>query len=418
MLPVLLWACSGPTSPDRPASAPAAIVSIDTIPALGGHEVKVPIRLSYDAASPVTIDDLGVIDLLLTYDDSLLFFIQAERGDAIEEWEYFTYRGYHFGQPESERKNVQVILRRDLADGKSPDPPQLRPNGVVVWLTFFVSNDYYPEGTSAGIDFWLRECGNNILQSDDDTSCVYLPDLAAGNPIVESGYDDEDCSDWGAIRAGVVERTLKLQGGVVKLVESLPPVYGDLDLDGAGFEESDLALYRAYFLHGFVVWNPTTITRQIAQSDMNRDGEPLTLADYEYLRTRMAEGEDLDTVQIHPYSSAATLFPDSSTAGVLVLPGFWPEPLTALWLQLEGLGDGAPAPTWDGPQEPEIEYVQRDDVMRILIIFPHAVGSGFPLSRLRVYSGNQTIPRLVTFQASKYPGEPMTAQTGRWIGPG
>ncbi|MEW5875766.1 MAG: hypothetical protein AB1752_11385 [Candidatus Zixiibacteriota bacterium] len=396
---------------------PSAIVSIDTIPAIAGRNVKVPVRLSYDSASPVSINDLGVIDLLLTYDDSLLFFIKAERGDAIDEWEYFTYRTSLFGQQESDREHVQVVIRRNMANGIDPDPPQLKPAGVLVWLTFFVSADWYETGTSAGVDFLLRDCESNVLQSDDLESYLYLPDLAHGSAVVEDGYRSDNCESWAAGQADDVVRGVTLQSGAITLVEELPLVRGDLDLDGVGFGASDLALYRSYFLHGFDVWNPAALTRQIAQSDVNRDGEPLTLADYEFMRNWMNDGEEIDSIPIHPYSTKMTLGADSSTAGELRLTPVFTAPVSVIWLLLEGMQPGAPSPVWHGPGTVEIEHAQAGSEMRVLVRFIDHGEQQIPFPQIRAHSGGASSPRLIAYQASRYPGEPVTPQVSAIYGP-
>ncbi len=75
---------------------------------------------------------------------------------------------------------------------------------------------------------------------------------------------------------------------------------GDLNGNGVGYEVADAELFGRYFLEGKGVFED--IQNATVASDINRDGKPLTLADYGYL-LRVVDGTAAPYPVIYPRES-------------------------------------------------------------------------------------------------------------------
>jgi hypothetical protein len=168
---------------------------------------------------------------------------------------------------------VLVVAVRDLNNGTKPVGSQGLTSGILATLTFFVSGDLQYRGTTQRIGFSLQGCKDNTLTSAGEAQTLYAPDTALGEILFESGFDTITCHQVN--RSAVLE----LWGGSVMIRDIAHPLRGDVDLNGIAFEVRDAVIFANYFYMGYAAFDPDSASRQIAATDCDGDGEPLTRAD-------------------------------------------------------------------------------------------------------------------------------------------
>jgi hypothetical protein len=99
---------------------------------------------------------------------------------------------------------------------------------------------------------------------------------------------------------------LFVDGGVDIVCKDSIDARGDLNLNGLKNEIADAVLYTNYFLYGSSALdtNPTYRAAQIAASDVNNDGNTLTVGDLVYL-LRVIVGDALPYPKLAPFASTA-----------------------------------------------------------------------------------------------------------------
>ncbi len=281
---VLAIGCSGSTGPKQVAT-PAAIISIDTGTALPGGIVPISLRLTRPEGDGPKLDSLAVFEFMICYDADAFRFISADRGPGISNWEYFTYRT-RTAEPLTSAglANVQVVAVRDLNNGRPPDASQCFPSGILATLRFFASGEMEYRGTTARIGFSIQGCKDNTLTAVGYGK-LYVPDTSLGQILYRDGYDTIPCSNL--TRSAVLE----LRGGSILIDNPTRPLRGDVDLNGIAFQIHDAVLFSNYFKAGYAVFDPERASEQIAATDCDGDGEPLTRADLGVM-IRDVTGED------------------------------------------------------------------------------------------------------------------------------
>jgi len=301
----LILGCSGSTGPVKPPT-PAAILSIDTTAALPGNSVWVPLRLTRLDGDGPRLDSLGGFELLVCYDKSVLAFNgPVARGPAISSWEYFTYRtDGKVPCMSCDLGVLRLVAQRDLDNAVAPDPPQYFPEGILATLRFVVSSDRSHIGTVAEVGFCLLECRDNTIYLEGNRNSLYMPDARTGRIAFMTGYDTMACP-----RAYTLHPALELRGGWVRIEPPTEGLKGDIDLDGIAFEVHDAVLFSNYFHIGYAAFDPERASEQIAATDCDGDGEPLTRADLEgMIRSITAEVPIGDTLAV-PYQDTLLIRP-------------------------------------------------------------------------------------------------------------
>ena len=96
-----------------------------------------------------------------------------------------------------------------------------------------------------------------------------------------------------------------------------PPVRGDVNANGIGFEIADAVLFENYFWYGLWVLN-VNLEDQITASEVNGDGVPLTLQDLVYMYYYIWGGPDVP----HHRPASTMHTPPQGGSGVLRIR--WP----------------------------------------------------------------------------------------------
>ncbi len=244
-------------------------------------------------------NDIAAYDMLIAYDASALSFLRAGLGDGIAGWEYFTYRLGDVGNCESPCPSglLRLVAIADINNGAAHPPvDQLHPDGNIASFSFRVSSDLNLGGQSIPIEFFWMDCGDNGF-SDPSGQYLYLDNIIyshEGNIVWDEVNDAVYPESNRPPHVGAPDecligdkeepvRCVSLHNG--KLCITHPDsvdARGDLNLNGIPYEIADAVVYTNYFISGLSAFN-ISIAGQIAASDVNADGQTLSIADLVYL---------------------------------------------------------------------------------------------------------------------------------------
>jgi hypothetical protein len=270
--------------------------SIDTISTLSNADVTVCVQLEKLAGLQLA----GGFDLLICFDCSILTFKGATVGQALidHEWEFFTYR-----LESTNPCKVRLVAIADM-NNSNVHPDSLNPTGEVACLHFRTSNDRTVACQKAAIRFCWEDCGDNTISSRDGYT-LWVVSLPDGGIIDINGQQiygvEPDPFGYNAtvVEAGCpsdkyeIEPFICFENGWIRIVcPGEIDDRGDINLNGLAYEIADAVLYSNYFIQGSGVLDPNFFEAQIAASDVNADGSPLTVADLVYL-IRVITGDAL-----------------------------------------------------------------------------------------------------------------------------
>ncbi|HEX9749846.1 MAG TPA: dockerin type I repeat-containing protein, partial [candidate division Zixibacteria bacterium] len=262
--------------PDCPFFVAAGDVSSPVDVAVGGRST-IPIRL--DSAQ----SDVGSFELAFAYDDNVFSIAQVERGSALADWEYFTYR--------LETGVIRLIAMADLANGAMHPPSSAyRPVGVLANVTVNVTPNRQLAGQSVYWQACLDGCTDNTISSrSGDMTFV----------MAESDYENCEASLSGSVLPGV-----RLASAQMRIVEPAGS-RGDINQNGLSYEVGDAILLVNYLINGVEVFSEDAALRalQVQAGDVNGDGVSLTVADLTYL-IRVISGAVSPTIEakLSPYA--------------------------------------------------------------------------------------------------------------------
>jgi hypothetical protein len=275
---------------------------------LQGHFEYVTISLKH------WTEGFGGYDLLIAYDNSALSLISAAPGNILTDcgFEYFTYRFGAQGNCTGGCPSglVRIVAIADINNGANhpscygegrpgPDGPE----DELAILKFLVTDDRTFECMFVPISFFWIDCGDNTFSSiTGDTLFLARKVLAYGDPF----YDITGQLHYGGWQGIEGDPLLCLagdkyhpdtivdfcNGGVDIICADSIDDRGDLNLNGIANEIADAVLYSNYFLYGISALDPLFLEAQIAASDVNADGVPLTVGDLVYL-LRIVVGDAL-----------------------------------------------------------------------------------------------------------------------------
>ena len=297
--------------PCSPSNADTCSVFIHVIPTIevtiekthgtfqGGYE-EVSVYLDETIDPP---NEMGGFDFLISYDASALTFQAAEPGAFIEDcgWEYFTFRYGASGNcgPGACPSGVLRVVSIAETNNGANHPGCFAPGEAELFsLSFLVSNDRTFECMYVPIRFIWYDCGDNGISSKSgDTLFISrhvfdFEDTAQAFPIEQ---DMAFPTMFGApevcntMDKAYPVRLIDFQNGGIDIVcaDSID-ARGDLNLNGIAYEVADAVLFSNYFVYGVSVF--TNYEAQVAASDVNADGIPLSVGDLVYL-TRVVVGD-------------------------------------------------------------------------------------------------------------------------------
>jgi hypothetical protein len=291
---------------------PVICFEIGSAETFSDADVCIPLTIANLAGSAdQSCKELGGFELLFTYDASVLTFMGLDLVGSILEasgWEYVTYRIVS-----TQPAKVRIITIADM-NNSDQHPTDYCVDGLVANLCFHTSNDRTFGCQSAPVRFWWDDCTDNTASSRDGNTLYVITDPYGGVPWFGGAPLDVPPIPGGGIidnSDSVQAQLATFEGGI-----SGPPGYpcdnpdpakpdarpclyfvngkikvkcpgdiddrGDVNLNALAYEISDAVLYSNYFISGPSVFdiNPEG---QIAASDVNADGTPLTVSDLVYL---------------------------------------------------------------------------------------------------------------------------------------
>lgn len=293
---ILLISCSGSNGPDTGVETPALVVQVGLVDSRPGEYVSVPVSLTLNPESANTIDSLSSLNLLIEYPYDALRLIDVKPGDGDSLWEYFTYRRDGKSSRTLKRDALRIIAYRDISNGVPAPKSQAVPVGVIAWLEFEVNPVSELIGDSVMIGFQSLDCEDNTFADGADHGLLHFMSDYETTDSLAHANDTLDCP-----RRFRLVSDVRYESGLVRFggdSSNLAPLPGDLDLNGLGPNISDAVIFtNALFDDSALSGDSTIRARQLIASDVNRDGIPLQVADYEML-VRFISG-DVDLFEPH-----------------------------------------------------------------------------------------------------------------------
>lgn len=296
-----------------------------------GGSAKVPI-LYVGGTLP-----MGGFDFRLNYDSTALKLLSVTKGNIFSDygWEFFDTDFDPTDTGNFEPGELRIVGLSDL--GGIPGTPAdvvFKLGDTIAVMEFLVSNDRNLSCLVIPIRWVWQECRDNMLASTDGETLyrsMKVFDYTGTDPFnSETGgrLDITDKCDTSPFFGGsgcVCDKAARnsgspsrqfidfMNGGIKMVCCGCFVTTGDLNLNGISNEFSDAEMYVDYFLDGlsafdtlFAIVGPAAVEAATAESDVNRDGIPLTVEDLVYL-IRIITGDalplnklthDIDTVII------------------------------------------------------------------------------------------------------------------------
>lgn len=240
-------------------------------------------------------------DLLIGYETDALTLTGVAPGPLFDipgdfEWDYFEYRDGEFEGCDSGCPSglVRIVGVAEIDDGSEPAVSFDIPAGTpLATFDFTITEDTTINCINTPIEFFWIDCGDNAVALEAGT-------LGVSNSIWQLQHTGwEDIADPGAefpTNLGVPDSCLSLgenpPNRIVNFIDLFIPIRcyhdpsdwrGDVNVNGITFEIADLVMLTNYFMYGFSAFG-NHIESSIANSDANRDGIVLDIADMRFLQ--------------------------------------------------------------------------------------------------------------------------------------
>ncbi|MEZ5358668.1 MAG: FlgD immunoglobulin-like domain containing protein [Candidatus Zixiibacteriota bacterium] len=375
-------------------------------------------------------EQIAGFDLLLTYDETAIQFVEASKGSAIGGWEYFTYRtsieGNCNGCPSG---IIRLVAIADVNNGAShPPESQYNPDGQLASLTFYVSANVNYGGQNVPISFFWNDCGDNSL-SDRSGQYLYIDKMVfsrEGNILWDETDDINYPESARLSHVGAPDECLEgdkeppvrcadFRNGELCIIhpDSID-ARGDLNLNGIAYEIADAVVYTNFFIIGLDAFN-ISIPGQIAASDINADGTPLTIADL-VLLTRIITGDAPPIPRMT--IDRTTVAVESRCTGTTATVGLSSEtPIGAALFVFEYDGNVAGTIALsDNASQMSISSIWKDGEVRVLLYSleqGHMIDAGESKLFTITMPENSTINLIETEMADYYANNLATAITNR-----
>jgi len=246
--------------------------------------------------------------------------VDVKRGEAIEGFEYFTYRLLPCPLCACCKYKILIYGQYDMPNGAENvgDPIPMTPQGVyqeLVNLCFVVNNNENLRGLKIPVCFeWEGTIGQNGCLVEDWNCGENTFSSLTGDTLYTSGlccqFVAELCDDPG----DRVQGNLIFQYGVcgqncggVDVCAAGPDLCkrGDVNYNYVTYEVADAVLFASYFVEGTIVFR-YDMAYQICATDVNADGRTLTLSDLIYL-VRVILQDAVEIPKLAPSSEVASL---------------------------------------------------------------------------------------------------------------
>jgi hypothetical protein len=309
-----------------PSDTACVPLEIDTVRAFLGSEVEVSINNPGPVAkmlAPASSNGtpVGGFSFLISYDCVCMQFLSARKGALLVQqgWEFFTYRYGAIGNGNCGSGCPSCLIRivaiADVNNGASH--PNLSGNSAGEWavLKFRISNDRTLSGNCCPINWYWFDCTDNTVSDSSGNELWVVRQLfsADGDPIDLAAAFPTDVSNCDQFSGGPgkpspVKKLCFRNGRICIPAPHEIDDRGDLNLNGVGYEIGDAVLYENYFIYGNGVLDPDPTRRQaqIAASDINDDGQALSVGDLVAL-IRVITGDAQPLPKLNPNAASVQL---------------------------------------------------------------------------------------------------------------
>ncbi len=307
------------------------VVDTLTVPIVQRTDCDVCVKLSFDAGKCTVVgvvktvdidvtsyDRIGGVDLLFKYDASAMAFRTAYiTNAAIKGWEYFTYNLNNANCGGSCPPGlVRLVGIADVNNGAHHPPDStLQPNGILAQIDFQISSNQNLGGQFVPIQWVWYDCSDNSL-SDPTGNNLFIDNRIYNNEKVLT-WDENDnvrfpesarpfgvgTPDACIVSGGktVPERCVEFfDGGVCIIHPDSIDSRGDINLNNVPYEIADVVVFTNYFIKGLAAFT-ANVQGQIAATDVNADGQTLTVADLAYL-IRVVIGDAPRIPKVAPFA--------------------------------------------------------------------------------------------------------------------
>lgn len=278
---VTVIGCSGPTRPPEAQSPIVARLWIDQVETYPGTVGELCVRLSSDGNPAIAAEEIGGLDFLLYYDMAALTFQSIKRDSVLSGWEYWTYRLMEPGKPMGDSiALIRIQAHRDLDNGVDSPAPSGLSDGPLFRVGFLATSNWEFLGTDSPVGFWRDGCNDNTVWMADDPTNLLIANMDYSPGEDYLAFDTLACA-----RRMSLSPALGFRSGSVRFTEPPDdrPLAGDLNLDGQHFTISDVVLFSNYLVTWEFPWVKEDSLRQLEAADCNQDGEPFSIADFEFL---------------------------------------------------------------------------------------------------------------------------------------
>ena len=358
-------------------------------------------------SSTVTLDvyadaqtGIGGFDLIFEYDVTAFTFKTATAGPALDEWEYFTFRygpSGDCGYGACPDGLIRVVAIADINNGANhPSDEAFLPAGTIIQLSFLVTDDVNFGGLFFPIKFFWVDCGDNSFSSVGGDS-LYVDKLItdAEGQVVWDEFDDDEypeserLDNRGAPDECVIgDKTKPVRcvifqyGGICIIHPDDIDARGDLNLNELAYEIADAVLFTNFFIYGVSIFI-INAEGQIAASDVNADGNSLTVGDLVYLM-RVISGDADPVPKVENFVNEIVVS-QSVSDGTLSIDYDAETDVGAGWLTFEfdpsEVTPGAPYVV-DDASGMDVKYAIDGNTMRVLV---------YSMNRMKINSGSGTL---------------------------
>lgn len=388
-----LLACSGSNGPEADRNV-AARISLDSPTARAGRALDVSIFLTPDLEVKDRIDSINSYTIAFEYDHTALQFNGASLGSEVSEWSGVGVRGSGLNNLDRSLTTIRLGARRKSA-------AQPMPWGELGTLSFFAIPFTGTAETSTEIGFVFSDCGDNTLvDAADDSLLHFTKHVAVGDSTFQPA-DSLSCPRYLNVVAD-----LELSPGIVIIEpDSVVGTRGDQDGDG-DIDIVDVVHFVNAAFRGDTAFsdNPEERDDQLRVLDVNWDGQPMQISDWELLSRLVFKDLDAETPLWPVLTPALFELQSESLSVVAILQS--ETPITALYLDISH-GSGS-RPSFDFVAPGTVPYEQIISDTNAAMIFEDLDHGGIANSfrpfeiRIRKEPGQNVCLRAI--QASTRPG--------------